>query len=119
MKEQTLDGIVRLILDHPTQMYGAGFLFGLLIAFVSMFVHYETQSQTAAIVTASTSFLVLPCLAGLCWGGFAPLVTIGVMALIAAVVGIAFAVGWIRDRRWSQEQRGNQTQVAQDDLHSP
>jgi len=104
MNEHTLDGIAKFILEHPMQAYGAGVLLGFLIAFVSMYLHYLTDSQTAAIVAASTSVVVFPCLAGLCWGGVAPLVAIGVIALVAASIALAFAIGWIRDHRWAREK---------------
>ncbi|CAM5531845.1 hypothetical protein [Leifsonia shinshuensis] len=98
------EAIAQFVLENPKRAFAIGWIVGMLVAFIALYVYNVTRSRVAILIAGATTLVVIPCLAGMSWGGIAALVAFGIFALIAAVAGIAVLVGVIRDRRWSRRQ---------------
>jgi hypothetical protein len=98
------EAIAQFVLEDPKRAFTIGWIVGMLVAFISLYVYNLTRSRVPIVITGATVLLVFPCLAGMSWGGLAALVTWVIFALIAAVAGIAVLVGVVRDRRWRRSR---------------
>ena len=98
---RTAAGIVGIFLENPIRAYAIGVLLGLLIAFISIYLHNLTNSRTPVVVAASSVVLVFPCLAGICWGAFAAVAVFALLGLAALAAALVILTGRLRDRRVS------------------